>query len=358
MGSPWRVPAVLAVTALALACESPSSTVSPAPPSSALPEASASASTASLTGPAPSAAASADPDAWLWQRYESPADAGAPGMLARPLSPYRAKLLAADVRTRLVAAIQAVQPGHNIVVEDSIVVAQGDEQAPLDQVADEVRRETQFLWRTAFTHRLYHAVTFWVFQKRTRYEAFRKDHGPRDSRPGDISFYSPEDHEGFVCMEGGGIGDARHEVAHPLINEDAPKITRVLGEGVPELFEVVSWDAAGNPRFEPHFRLQSLRTALGRADFAPRVRLDYLFSLSDQVAFDASGALGRALAREALRFLAARYDLWSFYRRARDGVLDDPTAERALAATTGGKSAADLTPEFLAWIQSAEAGPL
>ena len=221
-----------------------------------------------------------------------------------------------------------------------------------------MRRETAFLWRKAFTHRLYHAVTLYVFQKRSTYEAFRRTYGPRDSRSSDISFYSPEDRVGFVCMEGGGIGDARHEAAHPLQNEDAPKISRVLGEGIPELFEVVSWDAAGNPRFEPHYRLQSLRTALHRADFAPRVRLDYLFSLSGQDAFDASGALGRALAREALRFLAAKYDLWGFYARAREGVIDDPTAERALAATTGGKSPADLTPEFVAWIESAEAGPL
>jgi hypothetical protein len=347
MGSPRWVPAVLAVTALALACDSPTGSLSPAPPPSAVPDA----------APVPSATASADPDAWLWQRYESPADAGAPGMLARPLSPYRAKLLANDVKERLVSG-HAIDERRSIVVEDSFVVAPGDEQAPVDQVADEVRRETQFLWRTALTHRLYHAVTLYVFQKRSTYEAFRRRHGPRDSRPGDISFYSPDDHEGFVCIEGGGIGDARHEAAHPLVDEDAPKITRVLGEGVPELFEVVSWDAAGNPRFEPHFRLQSLRTALGRSDFAPRVRLDYLFSLSDQAAFDRSGALGRALAREALRFLAAKYDLWGFYSRAREGVIDDPTAERALAATTGGKSPADLTPEFVAWIQSAEAGPL
>lgn len=346
MGSPRWVPAFLAVTALALACESPAGTVSPAPQPSAVPDA----------APAPSAAASADTDAWLWQRYESPADAGAPGMLARPLSPFRAKLLADEVSERLTSP--DVYGHHSVVVEDSFVVVQGDAHAPIDQVADEVRRETQFLWRTAFTHRLYHAVTIFVFQQRSNYEQFRRLYGPRDSRPGDISFYSPDDHEAFVCMEGGGIGDARHEIAHPLQNEDAPKITRILGEGVPELFEVVSWDAAGNPRFEPHYRVQSLRTALRRADFAPKVRLDYLFSLSDQVAFDASGALGRALAREALRFLAAKYDLWGFYRRARDGVLDDPTAVRALAATTGGKSPADLTPEFVAWIQSAEAGPL
>jgi hypothetical protein len=336
----------MAVTALALGCESLSGNVSPAP-ASAIPDA----------APSPSATASADADAWAWQRYESPADGGDAGMLARPLSPYRAEQLAQDLKSRVWQAGRVTDGRRTIVVEDSFVVAQGDEQAPVDQVVDEVRRETQFLWRTALTHRLHHAVTIFVFQHRSTYEAFRKTYGPRDSRPQDISFYSPDDHDAFVCMEGGGIGDARHEAAHPLIDEDGPKLTRVLGEGIPELFEVVSWDASGNPRFEPHFRLQSLRTALRRPDFAPKVRLDYLFSLSDPTAFDGSGALGRALAREALRFLAAKYDLWGFYRRARDGVLDDPTAARALEATTG-KSPADLTPEFVAWIQSAEAGPL
>ena len=344
----WRRLAALAAAALTLGCASPSGDVSPAPTPSSIPDA----------APAPSATPSAA-DSWAWLQYESPADGGDAGMLARPLSPHRASLLAEELKSRLWEAGRATDGRRTITVADSFVVVQGDEQAPIDQVADEVRRETQFLWRTAFTHRLYHAVKIFVFQHRSTYEAFRKVNGPPDSRPQDISFYSPDDHEAFVCMEGGGIGDARHEAAHPLTNEDAgPKITRVLGEGIPELFEVVSWDAAGNPRFEPHFRLQSLRTALRRPDFAPKVRLDYLFSLSDEAAFNSSGALGRALAREALRFLAAKYDLWGFYARARDGVLDDPTAMRALAATTGGKSPADLTPEFVAWIQSAEAGPL
>ncbi len=148
MGSPWRVPAALAVTALALGCESPSGSVSPAPPSSAIPDA----------APVPSAMASAEADASAWERYESPAGGGDAGMLARALSPYRAELLAQDLRSRVFEAGRVTDGRRTIVVEDSFVVAQGDEQAPVDQVADEVRRVTQFLWRTAFTHRLYHAV--------------------------------------------------------------------------------------------------------------------------------------------------------------------------------------------------------
>lgn len=356
MGFTWRGVAVFAaVGAMALGCESPAPSSAPAASASAIAPPAADASGGDGSAP--------EGPAWL--RFETPADAAPADVEALPLSPYRAGLLAKDVAARTSSASSLTQYRRTVVVAGTFVLAMADASAPIDAAADVVRRETAFLWRGIFARRLYEGVTVWVYGARDAYESDREKYGPRDSVASDLSFYDPETRTIWFCAAGGGRGTLGHETVHPLIqgygDGDFPHAPIWLSEGLAALFEVVTYDdKTGDAQFGPHFRIVTLRKALKRTDYAPKVTLEHLFTLRDVDSFKKDRALGYALAREALRFMRERHGdaLWRFYRGWRDGLLTDPTGERAFAAAMDGKTPADVTPEFLAWVQSSESGPL
>ena len=108
-------------------------------------------------------------------------------------------------------------------------------------------------------------------------------------------------------------------------------------------------------------RLQTLRDVLSPdagalAGLARLVRLEVLFTLDDNlfrpVPPDPNRYVYYSIAREALRWLDDHGHLWPFYEAWREGVLEDPTGERAFAKAVG-KTPAEATPEWLAWIGSA-----
>jgi hypothetical protein len=331
------------------------------------PSAAPAASTSAIAAPAADASASdgSAPEAPAWLRFETPADAAPADVEALPLSPFRAGKLAEDVAKRDGDASSATQYRRRVIVADTFVLAMADESAPIDAAADVVRRETAFLWRGIMSRRLYEGVTLWVYGTRAAYEAERERRGPKDSTAGDLSFYDGENREIWFCAEGSGLGTLGHEVVHPLLqgagDGDFPHAPVWLSEGLAALFEVVTYDdKTGDAQFGPHFRIVSLRKALKRTDYAPKVSLEHLFTLRDDESFKKDRALAYALSREALRFIYEKHGdaLWRFYRSWRDGVLTDPTGEHAFASAMDGKTPADVTPEFLAWVQSSESGPL
>lgn len=355
MGFTGRAVAILsAAGAMALACESPAPSSAPAASTSAI---------AALAADAYAGDGSA-PDASAWLRFETPADAAPADVEALPLSPFRADLLAKDVADRVRTA-SIFTNRRTVVVADTFVLAMADASAPIDAAADVVRRETAFLWRGIFARRLYEGVTVWVYATRAAYEKARQSFGPKDSLAGDLSFFDPDHRAIWFCAEGSGLGTLGHELVHPLLagygDGDFPHAPTWLSEGLAALFEVVTYDdKTGDAQFGPHFRIVSLRKALKRTDYAPKVSLEHLFTLRDDASFKQDRALGYALAREALRFMYQEHGdaLWRFYRSWRDGILTDPTGERAFASAMDGKTPADVTPEFLAWVQSSESGPL
>ncbi len=344
------------VAAMALACESPA-------PSSA-PAASTSAIVAALADDASGGDGSA-PEAPAWLRFETPADAAPADVEALPLSLFRADKLATDVAKRTEVASAVTHHRRTAVVADTFVLAMADEAAPIDAAADTVRRETAFLWRGIMARRLYAGVTVWVYGARDAYERDREKWGPPGSVASDLSFDDPETRTIWFCAAGSGLGTLGHEAVHPLLqgygDGDFPHAPTWLSEGLSALFEVVTYDdKTGDAQFGAHFRIKSLRTALKRTDYAPKVSLEHLFTLRDDKSFKEDRALAYALSREALRFMRQKHGdaLWRFYRSFRDGALTDPTGEHAFASAMDGKTPADVTPEFLAWVQSSESGPL
>jgi len=329
---------------------------------------------AGCEGTTGNAASSAEPSSSVTPEPSSPPSAAlpsdaavdAPGpdtTVAKPLSDRLAGKLARSVRDSLSYASRYVVEyggGHMDVVDDTFVVVAGEKNAPFDDAMKMVHQTDESLSH-ALSYRPTHAATVWVFgSRKPNYEKFAPFRGPKDARPGDLSFYVPEDQivpgtsEIFFCAEGQGIQGIRHEVAHHWFRADFPRAPTWLAEGAPALYEFADPTPDGQVHAKAHMRVQTLRTALTKPDYAPLVRLDVLFSLRDDKAFRKQEALHYALAREFLRWADSKGEFWNFYRLFRDGVLTDETGEKAFAATFDGKTPADVdaSGEFLDWIRS------
>ena len=289
-------------------------------------------------------------------------DARPTSIVAKPLSDRLATKLAESLRISVWSSARYVREfggGRMEPVDDTFVLVAGDKNAPLDDAKATVHAAAQSLWHD-LSHRPTRAATVWVFASRRNYEKFVIEHGA-GARPSDLSFYIPESRfvsgtsEIFFCAEGQGLGGVGHEIAHHLVRYDFPRAPTWLAEGLPALLESAQPDPDdGELHPQAHFRLQTIRTALTKPDYAPLVRLDVLFGLRDDAAFRQHEALSYALAREFLRWADSRHQLWPFYRLFRDGVLTDETGEEAFA-TVFGKTPADATNEFIDWIRSKEA---
>lgn len=315
-----------------------------APGSAPAPGPSVSASAAAAVASIPAASASA-----------APIDES----VAKPLSPRGAQELAVDLARRKDAArgiATKLNPDpHVVVVEDTFLLVAGDPSAPLDEAAAHVRQTVEALWHGPMFHRPEDGVTLWVFGRRATYEQFRQQWAPNDSSPKDFSFFRPTDRWIFFCPEGSGWGTLNHEVTHPLALADVPHAPLWALEGLPAVLEMAQFDPDSGALVNAgaHFRLQTLRDALGTKKRAALVRLDLLFPLTTRDTFDdANYDLHFAMAREALRWLLRRNLLWTWWHRLRDDILTDPTGQKSFEAVVGPLDKAQ--DEWIAWIQSPE----
>jgi len=277
-----------------------------------------------------------------------------PSTPAPPLSARRAAALADDLRAHLASAQTALHPPPRIrTVAGTIVVAAADPGIPLDSaviVADETQAA---LFAGPFQHRPDRVITLFLFSSRDAYE--HAVHGLAPGAPQDgYGLYDPLTREAFVCTQGASIDSTAHELTHGLLLDDFPHAPHWLQEGVASLFELPDFSQPGQIHGKAHFRLQTLRDALKRRATAPLVRLDALFEMTPEE-FDAGrdplAYLHYASAREAMRWLDSKNELWPFYGAFRDGVLADPTGEKAFDRVVG-KSPSDATADWLHWITS------
>jgi hypothetical protein len=213
------------------------------------------------------------------------------------------------------------------------------------------------LFHGPLAHRGERAFIVYVFADPAHYGSFLTAHVPF-ADPKTLGYFSANEGEIFFCAGPGGITTVAHEVTHALLLSDFPHAPMWLQEGTASLFELPDFE---HPRGEihgrPHFRLQTLRTLLSAHDAgsaAADIRLDALFK-TDTSSFNGPTAyVWYAVSREAMRWLDSQHKLWSFYRTFRDAILDDPTGEKSFLAVMG-KTPAEATPEWLAWLQSPEA---
>jgi len=89
---------------------------------------------------------------------------------------------------------------------------------------------------------------------------YREAAGAFDSNPSDWGFYRP-DLRVAIANLGASIGNLRHELVHPLIGDDFPRIPAWLNEGIAALYGTAKWNGK---RFEflVNYRLRDLQRAI------------------------------------------------------------------------------------------------
>jgi hypothetical protein len=339
---------ILFAALFALGCQGASAPAADENPATAAPSASAAAA----------AIASASADA---------PDAGPDMSVAKPLSPRLAAKLAQSIDAIKAAApplVAKLGGGRMEVVDDTFVLVAGEKNAPLDDAVKTVHAATQALWHGLFWHRPSRGAVVWVFSSRDTYGKFVTKYAPKGAEITDLSFYVPESahvpgaSEVYFCAEGQGIHGVAHEVAHHLLSRgDFPTAPRFIQEGIPALLEAADPQPdTGDLRLKAHFRLQSVRDALTKPNYASWCTVQALFDVTEDSFWGFSEPLAYALSREFLRFLEVRkHALVPFYRAFREGILDDPSGRHALTAATGAKQPYELTDEFQEWIRSKDA---
>ncbi len=292
-----------------------------------------------MPAPAPSLVAAAIP----------PPPTGAP-----PLSERGAQVLSIDLMQRFNDAIMGRYPGPaHETVDDTFVIISGEPSAPVDAAVKATTETAEALWHFPFLFRPEKSVVVWVTSSANTLHALVRQHAPgiRDTGMG---MYDPATRQVFVALGPAGWGGLRHELAHPLLRADFPRAPAWLAEGLPALFEVSEVRPDGTFGFGAHFRLQTLRTALSKPDYADQVKLDALFTWESDATFRKNEALHYGCAREALRWLHSQGLLWPFYVAWRDGSIEDPTGEKAFEKVVH-QTPAEATEAWRAWLTSADA---
>jgi hypothetical protein len=275
-------------------------------------------------------------------------------------------------------ALPARAPASRVHIEDStFLLVAGEPRAPLDAAAAVASDTITALFHGPLAHRPERAFIVWLFATPERYAPFLTTRAP-PADPHDLGYFDPFAGEIFICTGPAGVATLAHEVTHALVMADFPRAPHWLSEGIASLFELPDFQPPGEIHGKAHFRLQTLRTRLSAssssssspassssapssspslaalAATAPEVRLDSLFALKAVAFYGPNAYIAYAMAREAMRWLDARQKLWSFYHAWREGILDDPTGEKAFASVMGETPAA-ATAAWVTWIRSPEA---
>jgi hypothetical protein len=195
-------------------------------------------------------------------------------------------------------------------------------------------------------------VLVWIFGSHVKMRLDLATYAPGARQDG-YGVYLPARREIYLATDTAGILTLCHELVHPMLEADFARAPLWLSEGLASLFELPDLSIPGEIHGLPAARLDDLRDALKAPDAARVVSLDALFALTTDDAFRANEGLHYAAARHFMRWLDNRHQLWPWYHAYRDGVLTDPTGEKAFVATLG-KTPAQANAEFVAWVTSPE----
>lgn len=154
---------------------------------------------------------------------------------------------------------------------------------------------------------------------------YREAAGAFDDTPSDWGFYRP-DLRVAIANLGASIGNLRHELVHPLIGDDWPRVPAWLNEGIAALYGTARWTGK---RFEflVNYRLRDLQRAI-RDGTLPTIA-----DLARSTDADVRGARAMtyyAMARYVLLFVERRGELSALYAELR--AAPDRDAQAAVLA--------------------------
>jgi hypothetical protein len=228
--------------------------------------------------------------------------------------------------------IATVKQGRvTVVVRGAIVKAKQQEMVTL---VEQVIRDTTARFGIAKGDP-HPAVTLCLFGDAASYAKVAGKFGPL---PSEWGFYLPGKRIAFANI-GVSIGNLRHELAHPMIDDDYPKIPAWLGEGVGSLYGSARWK---RDKFEflVNYRLRDVQKAL-RDNTLPTFA-ELAASTSRQVHGDA-GMIYYGMARYVLLYAEHKGKLAQLYRELRDA--DSKDHAKVLAKHVDERA-------FLSWVKA------
>jgi hypothetical protein len=202
-----------------------------------------------------------------------------------------------------------------VVVRGHVVAAKRKEMVKLVEhvIADVERR---FLVTKGDAHK---PITLALFSDPKRYMTIAEEFG--DS-PSSWGFYMPSNRIALANI-GASVGNLRHELAHPLIDDDFPTAPAWLDEGLGSLYGTARWTG---DRFEflVNYRLQDLQAAL-KANKLPS--LDKLARTTYNDVHSNDAMMYYAYARYVLLYLDRKGTLSAFYADMRASKNVDAQAK-------------------------------
>jgi hypothetical protein len=277
-----------------------------------------------------------------------PAEAAAPEP-ADPPAPAPAPYdLAADVEARTQSLRAELGPRAKFEVVEGVFLVASPSGA-LGGAAAVTGKALDAYFNGRFARRPERAVAVLLFEAAPPYNAYCKAHfGEPCSTP--YGFYA-SDSRTVVMNAGPGLGTLTHELVHPIVEADFPKAPDWINEGIASLYEAFSLPRPGEIRGHKNWRLPRLLTALRSPRERPHASLPALFAMTDGEFRGDREGLNYATARYFCQWMDGQQKLWPFYRAWRDGYAQDPTGEKAFAATMG-KSPSDLDAAWATWVKA------
>ena len=237
--------------------------------------------------------------------------------------------LAADRERRLaLARTELVGKTTSAIVADTFVVI-GPPGGNFGGSVALMRSAMAGFLNDRFAEKPAEAITVYLLPDAASYEAIcRKKYGaPCIAHFG---FYQPGDRS-MVMNIGLGVGTLTHELVHPLVEANFPEAPTWLNEGIASVFEQPVITKPGEIHGAKNWRLPRLRAGLA----AHELRLDQLFSLSDEAFRADHEDLHYAAARYVCQWLDERGKLWPFFHAWRTTHATDASGVRTFTEVVG-----------------------
>ena len=240
--------------------------------------------------------------------------------------------LAADRERRLALARTELGKTTTAIVADTFVVV-GPSGSNFGASVALMRNAMTGFLNDRFAQKPAEAITVYLLPDAASYEAIcRKKYGaPCIAHFG---FYQPSDRS-MVMNIGLGVGTLTHELVHPLVEANFPEAPTWLNEGIASVFEQPVIPKAGEIHGAKNWRLPRLRAGLA----AREIRLEQLFTLSDEAFRADHEDLHYAAARYVCQWLDERGKLWPFFQKWRTTHATDASGVRTFTEVVG------MTPE-------------
>ncbi len=208
-----------------------------------------------------------------------------------------------------------------------------------------VRGMYNFLYRDYLKKRPTRPLRVYLFKDKASYRDYcKRTYSSPPSTP--FGFYMSHERK-MVMNIGTGTGTLAHEMVHPLLAEDFPKVPSWFNEGFASLYEQSRTLSGGEMEGLLNWRLPGLQNAIREKREIP---LRDLMKTSTHSFYGDERGVNYATARYLCLYLQEKELLRKFYLAFKATFKKDPTGIMALEKVTG-QALDKLQPAWIEWVK-------